>query len=79
MKGATLQRLGYKRLPLRFNPRAREGRDLFDQEIISWPPCFNPRAREGRDHLSGPKMPKGVGFNPRAREGRDLKQRGEVG
>ena len=56
---------------VRFNPRAREGRDLtlyyIDRQLIG----FNPRAREGRDlnilyleyHL--------FCFNPRAREGRD--------
>ena len=56
-----------------FNPRAREGRDLFCLNNISVKGCcFNPRAREGRDlcgvaHHQIPKR-----FNPRAREGRDV-------
>ena len=38
---------------LRFNPRARMGRDVkYPQAILSLP-CFNPRARMGRDLLGG--------------------------
>ena len=32
-----------------FNPRAREGRDLWDELMPSFRTRFNPRAREGRD------------------------------
>ena len=39
------------RIKMRFNPRAREGRDT-DVDPTSEPvPGFNPRAREGRDGL----------------------------
>ena len=34
-----------------FNPRAREGRDLFIKFSAPRPACFNPRAREGRDFV----------------------------
>ena len=32
-----------------FNPRAREGRDIVDRQIVRRSVSFNPRAREGRD------------------------------
>ena len=32
-----------------FNPRAREGRDVFAWRLKRFPARFNPRAREGRD------------------------------
>ena len=55
-----------------FNPRAREGRDLWSKSRTLRNTSFNPRAREGRDQISilGAQLPSG--FNPRAREGRDL-------
>jgi hypothetical protein len=34
---------------LRFNPRAREGRDRIEIGTSHFINCFNPRAREGRD------------------------------
>ena len=36
-------------VPVGFNPRARVGRDFFDQSIIWNNTGFNPRARVGRD------------------------------
>ena len=54
-----------------FNPRSREGSDIFfDMIIISF--CnFNPRSREGSD-TSGTLHYDWVGdFNPRSREGSD--------
>ena len=55
----------------RFNPRAREGRDIGDDGRTHAAQSFNPRAREGRD--ARPESPKASPncFNPRAREGRD--------
>ena len=57
----------------RFNPRAREGRDVRRRMPATSVAGFNPRAREGRDF---PDVVGGFtsreGFNPRAREGRDL-------
>ncbi len=38
-----------RRLPGRFNSRAREGRDRSDGLMITALPGFNSRAREGRD------------------------------
>ena len=55
----------------RFNPRAREGRDI---KFFSPSPrvlSFNPRAREGRDPPKNSAYPSQECFNPRAREGRD--------
>ena len=37
-------------LTVRFNPRAREGRDFISCLFPKPTQCFNPRAREGRDH-----------------------------
>ncbi len=39
-----------------FNPRARVGRDKFDDLIYPVVPSFNPRARVGRDYPSMPKL-----------------------
>ncbi len=57
--------------PERFNPRAREGRDLWSPGPSQSSSGFNPRAREGRD--GGARTGDGHpgSFNPRAREGRD--------
>ena len=60
---------------MRFNPRAREGRDILTAALTVFT-CirFNPRAREGRDQQFAPIVPSGsLRFNPRAREGRDTR------
>jgi len=44
----------------RFNPRAREGRDLKTAKVVSRTTCFNPRAREGRDARDMPDCGGGV-------------------
>ena len=56
----------------RFNPRAREGRDLLLFRIYNLCVRFNPRAREGRDAELSQAWSSKSSFNPRAREGRDL-------
>ncbi len=48
-RGATCQSRGISQIGIRFNPRAREGRDTSTSLSISQKHCFNPRAREGRD------------------------------
>ena len=51
-KGATARSLWpAARIPS-FNPRAREGRDLYQSLRPATFKCFNPRAREGRDHAA---------------------------
>ena len=55
----------------RFNPRAREGRDIVFMFLLLLLTCFNPRAREGRDGSVLPVTAAASCFNPRAREGRD--------
>ena len=59
------------RLGIRFNPRAREGRDRGLTPARGCRSRFNPRAREGRDAGAGPRRGWTGRFNPRAREGRD--------
>ena len=54
-----------------FNPRAREGRDIFLPRDARKGLRFNPRAREGRDFGTFVAPDWGWSFNPRAREGRD--------
>ena len=56
---------------MRFNPRAREGRDQICALRPSRASCFNPRAREGRDPARSTFRRAITSFNPRAREGRD--------
>ena len=58
---------------IRFNPRARVGRDRNDLFGKCSRPSFNPRARVGRDPRQ--KLPVAFirGFNPRARVGRDIR------
>ena len=65
--GAAMRLVG----KMRFNPRAREGRDLVVTAAICITTSFNPRAREGRDADAFVYGISGAGFNPRAREGRD--------
>ncbi len=48
-RGATIQRRRRKRLPRRFNSRAREGRDALLDRRRPGRRGFNSRAREGRD------------------------------
>ena len=55
----------------RFNPRAREGRDVAPSISYVRSPSFNPRAREGRDAILSQASTVFGSFNPRAREGRD--------
>ncbi|EAQ36312.1 hypothetical protein NB311A_20281 [Nitrobacter sp. Nb-311A] len=56
---------------LSFDPRAREGRDLFFPSCTLLKRCFDPRAREGRDFPPFAPNHFLFGFDPRAREGRD--------
>ena len=49
VRGATQPTWPERRREYRFNPRAREGRDLVTPGPFLNPPGFNPRAREGRD------------------------------
>lgn len=55
----------------RFNPHAREERDLLHTDRLERQPCFNPRAREERDRWHIPPDAIPSRFNPRAREERD--------
>ena len=72
MKGAT-EIWHYILLLTRcFNPRAREGRDLAENNYIYNCKSFNPRAREGRDGSCDIRRRASLSFNPRAREGRDF-------
>ena len=58
---------------IRFNPRAREGRDYPAVKLnVAKMGGFNPRAREGRDAAITQGGVCVMGFNPRAREGRDI-------
>ena len=41
--------MGLTVLGLGFNPRARDGRELFRQPTDQLQQCFNPRARDGRE------------------------------
>ena len=58
-------------MPGRFNPRAREARDVNIKLMILTANCFNPRAREARDDQDLLFLASGRSFNPRAREARD--------
>ena len=51
VRGATQYRYLSPVILYRFNPRAREGRDLLASQWQKPPVCFNPRAREGRDYF----------------------------
>ena len=62
---------GRDRRVVRFNPRAREGRDDSSIRYSRRETRFNPRAREGRDLPVSSRSSLTGGFNPRAREGRD--------
>ena len=71
-KGATLSQLidlHYRRV--RFNSRAREGRDPGPRCRRYAGACFNSRAREGRDIQIPTLFSPDLRFNSRAREGRD--------
>jgi len=70
-KGATRNLAVPLTYPYRFNPRAREGRDLCGRTPAIPPGGFNPRAREGRDRVLVSGIRVRPRFNPRAREGRD--------
>ena len=50
VKGATMLSPETQPQPDRFNPRAREGRDISACAGRVTVTCFNPRAREGRDN-----------------------------
>ncbi len=69
--GATVINRQYFRSDVRFNPRARGGRDnrLVHQQWLVF--CFNPRARGGRDTFAHAYRARIHCFNPRARGGRD--------
>jgi len=70
-RGATWQRRRDNRISVRFNPRARAGRDTTSPRTSSTCTCFNPRARAGRDSLTPRSLLNRRSFNPRARAGRD--------
>ena len=72
-RGATYQTALNGTGLVRFNPRAREGRDCISLTLDSYIIRFNPRAREGRDRDGGGCGRQGLCFNPRAREGRDYR------
>jgi len=57
---------------IRFNPRARVGRDGDCRKTSNFQQCFNPRARVGRDNRLPFLLPAMSCFNPRARVGRDV-------
>ena len=73
VKGATLGRELKTTERKRFNPRAREGRDVCRCSCSFSLFCFNPRAREGRDMCCAKPTKIARRFNPRAREGRDIR------
>ena len=60
---------------VRFNPRARVGRDGSRSRVHTTLERFNPRARVGRDRLGSFVRHLRRSFNPRARVGRDQKRR----
>ncbi len=64
---------------VRFNPRAREGRDAENVVKADAPTGFNPRAREGRDPCDYIGKRTAKCFNPRAREGRDTVENNVIG
>ena len=71
-RGATDGRFQQPIFQLRFNPRARAGRDPIRRTIQGKGIGFNPRARAGRDTYTLMDAPPMQGFNPRARAGRDI-------
>ncbi len=73
--GARRSRYRHLWFDLRFNPRARTGRDAPRPVASCLLRRFNPRARTGRDPTSGTSSHSRCCFNPRARTGRDLRQR----
>ena len=71
-RGATQRQLAHRACRLRFNPRARTGRDETCRNDLRPARGFNPRARTGRDDHERAWCLQPKGFNPRARTGRDL-------
>ena len=71
MKGATA--LGTQGRPYGhyFNPRSREGSDIFASAHLHYVVYFNPRSREGSDVNTIIHKGRGDYFNPRSREGSD--------
>ena len=69
--GATGRRRTAISRALRFNSRARVGRDVTVQPLAFNVISFNSRARVGRDQRPPPPPPPSRRFNSRARVGRD--------
>ena len=55
-----------------FNPRSREGSDLFFAISVFTFTRFNPRSREGNDSSNPQQAVEDASFNPRSREGNDV-------
>ena len=54
-----------------FNPRLREGGDVYHNTLLNWLSFFNPRLREGGDlSITNQSILINI-FNPRLREGGD--------
>ena len=54
-----------------FNPRSREGSDIFPFLMFKVSVYFNPRSREGSDKHNMTRYELAKNFNPRSREGSD--------
>ena len=61
-----------------FNPRPREGGDIYDAGNFPGRKDFNPRPREGGDARTGPASGPPGDFNPRPREGGDEEAEAEL-
>ena len=70
-KGATLKILHWYMAQAHFNPRSREGSDLFSFLFFQVITYFNPRSREGSDVKCCNCGNITKNFNPRSREGSD--------
>ena len=60
---------------MNFNPRSREGSDVFSCSSSQVQRYFNPRSREGSDLCLMMELIAIINFNPRSREGSDLRLR----
>jgi len=74
VKGATPVRLAPTYPTGNFNPRTREGCDLFRGRCYRPAQDFNPRTREGCDFTRRWTVRRPGDFNPRTREGCDSKK-----
>ena len=72
-KGATIEPRILTFAVRYFNPRSREGSDMYKASIMLSERHFNPRSREGSDDEHPRICKRTDDFNPRSREGSDVK------